>query len=208
MLSLLKKNTDKAKALQASAWHTNFRNLEALPDTKLIRTSFYVNGLLLFVAIAAVFAFAWQEYSLGDVRRQTRELQVRIDNNKAASQKAVDLYAKFKVEEQKINELNNFLKGQKLVVSDFIIQLGQTKPAGIVLLNVDYRDTGVNMRGYAQGISEQATSAASTYEKLLRDDPKMSAIFKSISIANVSRDIQAGRLMFEINLSFNSPKAK
>jgi len=208
MLSLLKKNSDKAKAIQTPAWHTNFRNYAVLPDTKLVRTSFFVNGLLVLLAVGMLLAVAYQEYTLSIVRSQNNDLQQQISRNRPASEKAVALYKKFQAEEVKVTELNNFVKGQKIVYSDFIIRLSQTKPAGIVFVTVEYKDTGAVIKGYAQGISEQATTAASAYERLLKEDKQLNTVFKSVSLANVSRDIQAGRLMFEIILSFNPSKAK
>lgn len=208
MLPLLKKNSEKAKALQAPAWHTNFRNYAVLPDTKLVRTSFFVNGLLILLAVATLLAVAYQEYTLSLVRSQNDELQQQIVRNRVPSNKAIALYKQFQAEEVKVTELNNFIKGQKIVYSDFIIRLSQTKPSGIAFITVEYKDVGAVIKGYAQGISEQATSAASAYERQLKEDPMLNNAFKSISLTNVSRDIQAGRLMFEIILSYNPSKSK
>ena len=44
MLSLLKKKPDAAAANQTPAWHPNFRNFERLPDTQVVRPTFFVNG--------------------------------------------------------------------------------------------------------------------------------------------------------------------
>ena len=107
------------------SWHTNFRNFAVLPDTKLVRTSFFVNGLLVLVAIGMVLAFVYQEYRLHDLRDQTSIWQKQNDRNRLTSDQAVALYKKFQTEERKINELNTFLKGQKLNFSDFIIRLSQ-----------------------------------------------------------------------------------
>jgi hypothetical protein len=120
----------------------------------------------------------------------------------------VALYKKFQAEEHKISELDTFLQGQKLVFSDFLIRLSQTRPPSIVLVNVEYRETGAFIRGYAQGASEQATGAASAYEKQLKDDTALNSSFRSIAMTNVTRDTQAGRLFFEIILSFNTVKSK
>lgn len=208
MLPFLKKNSAKPKAVQVPAWHTNFRNYAVLPDTKLVRTSFFVNGLLVFVAFALVLAFAYQEYRLYDLRDQTTTWRKQNDQSRPASNQAVALYKKFQVEERKIVELNTFLTGQKLVFSNFIIRLSQTKPAGIVFVSLEYRENGANIKGYAQGSSEQATGAASAYEKQLREDPEIKAQFRSLSMTNVTRDTQEGRLFFEIILNFNQTKAK
>jgi len=209
MLLFHKKSSDKAKAALVPAWHTNFRNFAVLPDTKLVRTSFFVNGLLVFVAIALVLAFAYQEYRLSDLRDQISVWQKQNDRNRPASNQALAVYKKFQTEERKINELNTFLKGQKLNFSDFIIRLSQTRPPGVVLVNIEYRENGATIKCYAQGVSEQATGAASAYEKQLKDDPEINAHFHSITMSNnIIRDTQAGRLFFEIILNFSQAKAK
>jgi len=206
MLPLLKKNSDKAKASQVPAWHTNFRSYATLPDTKIIRTSFFVNGLILFVAIGSTLIFAYQEYQLSVLRRQSNEWQVKINSTKPVSDQAVTKYKKFQAEERKINDLDTFLRDQKLVFSDFIIRLSKTKPQGLVFAGVEYRDTGVSIRGYVQGMSEQATTAVSLYEKQLKEDGVINKSFGSIAMANISRDVQAGRLVFEVVLTFGKAK--
>ena len=50
MLSLLKKKPDAAAANLTPAWHPNFRNFERLPDTKVVRTTFFINGGAIAVA--------------------------------------------------------------------------------------------------------------------------------------------------------------
>ena len=50
MLSLTKKSD--AVPVAAPLWHTNFRNFDRLPDTKVVRTAFFVNtaaGAVAFV---------------------------------------------------------------------------------------------------------------------------------------------------------------
>jgi hypothetical protein len=206
MLPLLKKNKDKAKASLVPAWHTNFRDYSTLPDTKVIRTSFFINGLILFIALGATLAFSFQEYKLFVLRKQSDEWQTKIDNTKTASDQAIAKYKKFQAEEQKIKELNAFLREQKLVFSDFIIRLSRTKPHGVIFAGVEYRDTGVSIRGYVLGISEQATTVVSMYEKQLKEDTDINKNFGSIAMTNISRDVQAGRLVFEVVLTFGRPK--
>lgn len=207
MLPLPKKNSEKAKAL-LPAWHTNFRNYSVLPDTKVVRTSFFVNALLVFVALGLMMAFGYQEYRLSNLREQVAVWQRQNERSRGASTKAVVMYKTFQAEEKKITELDAFLQGQKLALSDFIIRLSQTKPAGIVFVTIEYKEAGAVIKGYAQGASGQATGAASIYEKQLRDDPELKGIFLSISMTNVTRDAQAGRLYFEIILNFKQGKTK
>lgn len=207
MLSLLKKS-DKSKLVQLPAWHANFRNYAALPDTKIVRTSFYVNGVLALVALLVVLAFAYQELTISDLSNQLGAVEQQLARTSPTNSKILEQYKQFQLEEQKISELESFLKGQKLVLSDFLIHLSQTKPSSIVFLNISYSDASVVIKAYAQGSPEQAASFVSAYEKQLKDDPALKSVFKTISMANVIRDAQVGRLLFDINLSFGTPKGK
>jgi hypothetical protein len=206
MLPFLKKNTEKAKASLVPAWHTNFRNYATLPDTKVIRTSFFVNGIILSIAVGAVLAFIFQEYKLYILRGEIGKCQAEIDAVKQASDQAIAKYKLFKAEEVKIAELSAFMQSQKLVFSEFMMRLSRTKPQGLVFAGVEYRDTGVSIRGYVLGMSEQATTAVSLYEKQLKEDAVINKAFGSIAMANISRDVQAGRLVFEVVLTFAKGK--
>ena len=42
----------EASAPEAPAWHPNLRIASSLPDTKVVRTAFFVNGATMLVAIA------------------------------------------------------------------------------------------------------------------------------------------------------------
>ena len=53
MRSLLKKKAEAA-ASQVPAWHPNFRNYQRLPDIKVVRTAFFINGFAALIAIALI----------------------------------------------------------------------------------------------------------------------------------------------------------
>ena len=59
MPPLLKKKSDAAAVSLVPAWHPNFRNFEKLPDIKVVRTAFFVNGAALFLAVALLIYFCF-----------------------------------------------------------------------------------------------------------------------------------------------------
>src|SRR4051812_19815637 len=124
MLSRLKKKSDAAAAPQVPPWHPNFRNYEKLPDIKVVRTAFFINGAAILLALTLGFYFGFQEWQLHVLRGQIVEAQRNIDRDKAKSDQAVALFGKFKAEESKINEVDAFLKNSP-VISDLILHLGQ-----------------------------------------------------------------------------------
>ena len=140
MLSLLKKNPDASGGPGVRPWHPNFRNAQTLPDTKAVRTTFFINAIAALVALGLLAAFSYQEYVLADLRGQVAQLDEQIARDKKPSQDAVALFAKFQAEEKKIQELEAFLGGNKIVVSKFLNRLGKTVPAKISITAMEYSE--------------------------------------------------------------------
>src|SRR5687767_12813619 len=115
MLSLLKKKSNAEAAPAVPAWHPNFRNFEKLPDTKVVRTAFFVNFAAITLALAAVVYFGLQEWRLRGVQAQVALVQAQIDRDKKVSDQAVALFKKFQAEEAKILEVDTFVKSKPIV---------------------------------------------------------------------------------------------
>jgi len=59
----LKKKSDAA-AVTVPPWHPNLRIVETLPDTKVVRTAFFVNGAAMLLALVLVLLLGVQEWKL------------------------------------------------------------------------------------------------------------------------------------------------
>jgi hypothetical protein len=202
MLSLLKKNPDGAS--DAKPWRPNFRNPATLPDTKVVRTSFFINLISAIAALALLLLVGYQEYNLADLRSQIAVLDFQIANDTKPSRDAVALYGKFQAEEKKIREVDDFLKGSKAIFSRFLDRIGQTVPPRISVTMLDVGANGATIRGFVDGTPEQASGMISAYEIQLREDEEIGRRFDTISLTNLSRDQQNGRLTYEISLRKNS----
>jgi hypothetical protein len=206
MLSLLKKNPDTSSGNSLNRpWHPNFRDAATLPDTKVIRTSFFINTVFGLVAAALGFMFVSQEYAIRDLHSQIRLLEEQILKDSKPSNAAGALYAQFQVEEKKIKEVETFLSANKITVSSFIQSLGRTIPSKVAISTVDYNNLGVSIRGLVLGSPEQASSLVSMYEKQLKSDEEISKIFDSIALTSLARDSENGRLSFEISMRVSAP---
>ncbi len=204
MLSLLKKNPDGAS--DAKPWRPNFRNPATLPDTKVVRTSFFINMLSGIAALALLIVVGYQEYNLSDLRSQIAVLDQQIASDTKPSRDAVALYAKFQAEEKKIREVDTFLKGGKAVFSRFLDRIGQTVPPRISVTMLDVGANGATIRGFIDGTPEQASGMIAAYESQLREDEEIGRRFDTISLTSLTRDQQSGRLTYEISLRSTPPK--
>ncbi|ATC64509.1 hypothetical protein CMV30_11405 [Nibricoccus aquaticus] len=177
-----------------------------LPDTKVVRTTFFINAIAALFAAGLLAVVGYQEYTLADLRSQIAQLDEQIGRDKKPSDDAVALFAKFQAEEKKIQELETFLGGNKLVVSKFLNRLGKSVPAKISITTMEYTGVGVNLRGLVVGTPEQASGMVSSYEKQLKADDEIGKRFDQIALTNLSRDPQDGRLSFEITLRSSQVK--
>ncbi len=203
MSSLPKKNPSKAKEAEFSGWHPNFRDFSQLPDTKVVRTSFFVNVIAAFVMLGVLLFFVYQEYSLHILDKQIEEWSVKIEQQQGPNGQALASYKRFQEEQRKITEIDEFLAGEQLPFSEFVISFGESLPRKVALTYLDYNSSGVTLRGLVKGEPDLASGIASDFEKQLREDPGIKKRFANVGITTLSRDAQSGQLTFEIVMRFD-----
>ena len=186
------------------AWHPDFRVAERLPDIKPVRTIFFINGAAVLMAAGLAIYVGYREVSLSALRHDSATVETELNNNKLASRKAVELFDKFKQQEQAVLGLQQFLSTGKLVMSDFVLHLGAVRPSNIRLSSIDYKPAGVVLRGDITGGAEEA----STYLDVLRKDKVLAGFIESITLTSIARDASVGRIKFEFALKYKSTSAK
>jgi hypothetical protein len=207
MLSLLKKKPDAAAANLTPAWHPNFRNFERLPDTKVVRTTFFVNGSAIAVALLLFIYTGNRELNLHGINSQIEEVEAQIVRDKPASDKAVSLFAKFQGEAAQLNEVDAFIKARP-IVSDLILRIGQTLPANVALDYFDLRENLLILRGTVRGAPDMASGYASAYVEQLRVDPVLALKIDDVALKNLNRIPISGRLAIEIELKLKGAAKK
>lgn len=214
MLSLKLPLTRKSDAGPAAAplWHPNFRNFERLPDTKVVRTTFFINAAAIALAVSLALWVGYREFHVRDLNQQIDEAQAEIGRNQKQNAEALRLSKSFAAEEAKLTEAQNFVQ-TPLPVSEFIILLGQTLPKEIQIEFADMRikdptNPQCVIRGLVAGTKDQASGTASNYVDILRTAPRFAAAFDSVSLTALNTDPRTGMLNFEIILKFKTGKGK
>ena len=207
MLSLLKKKSDADAAEAPPAWHPNFRNYEKLPDIKVVRTAFFINGIAVFAVLALGTYLGFREWNLRLTNRQIAHLQGEIDRDKKASDQAVALFKKFQAAETRINEVDAFMTSKPLV-STLLIRLAQTLPKNIALDNFDLRDNGITLRLSVRGDPASASGYATAYLEQLRADKDL-AQFGDVSFTSTpTLNPSTGKMAVEFLLKKVAPGGK
>jgi hypothetical protein len=211
MPPLLKKKSEGGGSGSAMApWHPNLRNAARLPDTKVVRTSFFVNGVAMFLAIALLLWFIFQEYKLHNLNHQIADWQAQIDRDKKESDQDISVYKKFVAERAKVAEANTFVQSRPLV-SDLLIYVSSKQPDNVALDSFELGPTGLTLRDTVRGTPDEATGYATAYLDQLRADKVLATAFSEISYAGsgVSRNPQSGRLSLQLFFRFGpDPRLK
>jgi len=210
MLSLTKKSD--AQPATAPLWHPNFRNFERLPDTKVVRTTFFINTAAIAVALGLLIWVGNREYTLYSLKEQISQAKQQIATNERQSKEAIRLTGLFAQEQKKLSELESFV-ASPIRLLDFIGALGKSLSPEIAIDSVDARiaDTAnllFTVRGKVVGAPDKATGTASNYVDGLRKDTLLGTIFDPITLTSINRDPQSGLMIFEIVFTGSSAKGK
>ncbi len=204
-LTLSKKSS--AAVLVVPPWHPNLRIAENLPDTKVVRTAFFVNGAAMLVAISLALYLGIQEWKLHEVKKQISDWQHQIDEHKKESADKVLLYQDFKAEEAKTNEVVDFV-ASKPVISAIILRLGAITPKKIALDGLEFKDGGFNIRATIKGAPDRASTDVAAFEKQLRVDKVLGPMFNAVNLLTDRRNANTGRLVIEIFCEYKKGAAK
>lgn len=205
MLSL-KKKTD-AGGPKTPAWHPDFRDRESLPDTKVVRTAFFVNGAAVVVALYLLITFGLNELEIRSLRGQLEEWDQQISNNQSASSRAVGKYRKFQAEERKLKEVEAFVSSRPSL-ADLVANIGNTLPANLALDSFDLRENTLTLRATVRGAPDKASGYASDYIDTLRERPEFAELFEKVSLTNLNRVADTGRLAIEVVIELTDPDGK
>ena len=186
------------------AWHPNLRNAAELPDTKVVRTAFFVNGAAMLVAISAALYFGYGEWKLFEVNKQVATWQHDIDRDRKESEAAVALYGDFKMEEAKVDEVSDFV-ASKPAISEILLRLGAITTKRIDFDGINIKDAGITIRATVKGAPDRASGDVSAYERQLRTDKVLGPMFRTVTLLNPTRDPKTNRLVIAIFCEFKKP---
>lgn len=197
-----------AAAASTPLWHPNFRNYEKLPDTKVVRTTFFINVTAITVAASLLIFVGYREFRVRELNLQIQETQMVIEKNTKENAEAIRLSKIFDEEAKKLESVSAFTK-VVMPPSEFVILLGRTLPKEVQIESADLRYSGASgdqcvLRGLVAGSKDEASGLASNYEKILRTSPLFGGRFESVNTASLNPDPAGGFLRFEIVIKFKS----
>jgi hypothetical protein len=200
----------EAEPVAAPLWHTNFRNFDRLPDTKVVRTTFFINTAAIAVTLGLILWLGQREYTNYNLGVQKADAQRQIDGNQKQNSEALRLSKIFFEEEKKLKEVAAFTK-TPMTPTEFVGLIGQSLPKDILIENVDMRITDpknsvFQLKGKVAGNREQASGIASSYESALKAHPQLGKVFDPIKLNRLDPDPTGGFMTFDISLTVKADK--
>lgn len=211
----LKKKSD-AQPAAALRWHPNFRNFEKLPDTKVVRTAFFINTAAIAAAAGMLLWVGYREYTNLSIREQIAQAEADIEANKRQNAEATRLSRAFLEQSKRIEEAAAFTR---IPISplEYVDLVASVMPREVLIDSLDTRVLGDNpktptqyqLRGRVAGSPDRASGIANQFVDLLREQPRLAEVFESVVLRNINRDASGAFLAFEIALTLKpSPGGK
>jgi len=194
----MKQNKDQTLG-QRPGWHPDFRVSNTLPDNKIVRTDFIVNGVALAILALAVWAFYAREAQLADATGEVARWTTDIEASKPRFNDALALQREFSEAEKRIGEVVAFSRSP-VEISELLARLGDSLPKLVAIDVVERREDAFVVRGTIVGASERATGIANAYLDALNADAYFAQRFEGIRLNNINRESRANRLFFEIGM--------
>lgn len=209
----------KGKVTEQAQWHANFRVIDTLPDTKLIRTDFMFTFVAVTLAVVLLFLFCFREYKSINLGREIAKLNNDIELNTADNKSYLRLDGQFNLLSKKVYELESF-RYNPYPPSDILLALTEIRSVEIVISHVVLRKVNigegrnpiqgshVSLFGTLTESSEQATQIVSDYVNKLESLKLFSEyIVNKVQLESFNRDEELGSFEFSISFNLNPKKS-
>ena len=208
MLAILKKNKASANREAGTPWRTDFREVQLLPDTKTVRTTFMVSVILFTILGSLILFITFREVTVAGLKKEILAVEVQIASASAPNAAAESNYKLFQSEEAKLKSVQAWAISE-FSFPDYLIHLASLMPAGVRANSIEFRGFPQNIlvRGSIDGQDAAASETASAFIDRLQNDEKFKKLFSSVVNVNLGRNAAAETLSFELLFTFPKPAA-
>lgn len=133
----------KKKAFQPY-WRPDFRNPSTLPDIKVIRTDFLINGFAMACAISALFFFLQKEYRARSLETLVSGLREQVALLTPQNAKSLQLNERFRTAGLYVAEIQSF-HNSPYSPDELLVDLSNSVPDGLVFRQISMNEAIYNI---------------------------------------------------------------
>lgn len=198
--------TPREDAPHQGPWRVDYRLSAALPSNDLVRRRFIINIVAVTLAVAAFVITAWQFYASRELSTQIEYWEKRNTENRRPLAQVQQLSRNLVTKDERIKYAYELMQ-MPFPVSEFLLNLGRSRPANIRIDTVSANDTGVVVHGGLRQASEEASRTTKRYVEELRRDPAIGPLFAGITLTSFNREGTTDVHVFEVTFRLKDPKA-
>ena len=206
----------KSKQGVQKLWRPDFRDVQSLPDTKVIRTGFLLNFVAIALTLILLSVFLVREYSLRSMKENVAALEIQVADSTAQNRSILDANKRFKESATVIEEVIDFDR-QTLEMTKLIKELAGVIPEGMILslgeMRYEAKIIGkkeippfvVNFKGRVEGTDTATPSQIiNQFQEAILAVPELEAKEVSTDLTNFNRNNEFGYFDFTLQLKITS----
>jgi len=183
-------------------WHVDCRIVAELPEDSIVGRRFLAKALFGSVTLILCLIAGWLLYSGLSQRDHIGDWERRLADNQAEVREIQRLQREYGLEAAKIDAAYT-LVNSPLVVSEFIAQIGGTRPERMTIDIIETNGGSLVMRGsLSETSSERASRSLGKYIEDLRKNRQIGPKFSQIVLTSLERRENNDPLSFEISFVF------
>ncbi len=179
-------------------WHVDCRIEAELPEDNVVSRRFLINVFFTAAAAGLLLFTGWLGYISVNLRHKIRDWESRINENRAEVYEIQRMQREYALETMKIDQAYALVR-PRFYVSEFMADIGRTRPDPMTIDIIEWNGGGVAVRGSIMASSERATRLLGGYVDQLRNEERIGPLFEDIRLTNLDRGGSGGALRFEIN---------
>jgi len=129
--SFRKRSESKAR------WHADFRLVDQLPDTKVVRTKFIINIFFMALFSLLLAVVGYREINKIGIRQSIASLQTEIESRNTTNRKLSEVSRDFRQMANKVDDLKAF-KSTPIRPAWLLVELSRIRTPDVIYDNVDY----------------------------------------------------------------------
>jgi hypothetical protein len=184
-------------------WHIDCRLSAQLPNANLLLRRFLTDVIATTLAASALTVCLWQAYISNSLSADTAFWAQRIAEHQKLADELNQTTRSLSALSTRLDYAYD-LMGAPYQVSDFILNLGRSRPVRMQIEKIDASESGLVMRGSLREPSEQASRTLRRYVEDLRADPAIGPPFAGIALTSLQREDPSDSLAFEITFKLKS----
>jgi hypothetical protein len=178
-------------------WHVDCRMVADLPEDSIIGIRFLINLSMGALTLTFTLGVAWLLYGTLALRESLGDWEKRFAERRVEIAEVENLQLAFNREAVAV-DLAHELIYSRLPVTNFVQQLGRTRPDLMVIDLIERSGNLIILRGTLRESSERASRLLTAHVQQLREDPAVGPPFQDIVISSLERVSEGDLIRFEL----------